>query len=134
MPHYDYEILDTKEIIEVQQSIKDSALEFLYSPKKKKELPCKRLISKNYAGIVFQGDGWTVPLSGHGKRGYSGKFGGLVREKGHPVDGPQHAADAKNFQKAIDGGLLDGVPSSVKLSPKTKPMTGYEMIDKKHKR
>ena len=132
MPNYDYEIPSTGEVIEVFQSIKDDHLKTLYSPKKKKELPCKRLISYNHAGIVYKGDGWTVKQSGFGKRGYKGKYQDKIRDSGTPVDAPVSKREADmQFQKYIDSGGLQGIKPSFDLSQKARPQTAEQMLDKK---
>ena len=131
MPNYDYLIEETGEVVNCFQSIKDEKLTTVMSPKKKKELPCHRIISENLAGIVFQGNGWTINSK---SRGYSGKFSEKLRSVGTPVEAPSHKADADRFlQHQIDNGMLDNVSPSMKFAPGATPMTGEQMIDKKHK-
>lgn len=134
MPTYDYEIISTKEIVEVTQSIKDDALTEIYSPKKKKMLPCRRQISYNYAGVVYKGDGWTMKNAGHGARGYKGKFQDKIRPKGAPVDAPANKAEAdRQFQRHIDSGGLDGIKPSMEFKAGNAPQTTEQMLDKKFK-
>ena len=73
MPSYDYGCKKCGTTYSIEHSIKDDAFTKHLCPKCKKKTSCKRLISRNYAGIIFKGDGWTIPESGHGKRGYKGK-------------------------------------------------------------
>jgi len=134
MPSYDYECKKCKTIYSLSHSIKDDAFEKYKCPKCKSVQKCKRLITFNHAGIKFKGDGWTVPSSGYGKRGYKGKFGNLIRKEGSPVDAPSRKDEAdKQFQRWIDTGGLDGIKPDIDLNATdfaNKPMTTEEALDK----
>jgi putative FmdB family regulatory protein len=136
MPSYDYQCEKCKTIIEVTHSILDDPHTTCDCPKCKKEMPCHRIISRNYAGIQFKGDGWTPKNSGFGKRGYKGKFQNLVREKGTPVDAPNRKAEAdRQFQQWVDTGGLQGIKPSFTTNSeitdwRAKPMESDERISK----
>jgi len=133
MPRYDYEIIETGEVIEVEHSIKQDALTEMFSPERGKPLPCKRLISfsAHTPGFVLKGDGWTVKSSGFGQRGYKGKYQSMIRDAGTPVDAPaaKHEADHQ-FQHWVDSGGLRGIKPSMDFDAKAKPMTGAERVGK----
>lgn len=56
MPTYEYEIPETGEIIEIVHGVHEVKQKIL-SPKKKKLMACRRILSPN--PIIFKGEGWT---------------------------------------------------------------------------
>ena len=54
---YEYEVIETGEIIEVSQSIKEPKLTEMIHPKSGKKVSVRRLISSNH--VVFRGDNWA---------------------------------------------------------------------------
>jgi putative FmdB family regulatory protein len=131
MPSYDYECQTCGEVVEISHSIKQDALTEFDCPACGSTQPCKRIVCYNYCKPIFKGDGWTIPTSGYGKRGYKGRFSNLVRDVGTPVDAPNHKVEAdRQFQQYIDSGGLQGIKPTFDLSAKARPMTGAEMIDK----
>ncbi|HUS51039.1 MAG TPA: hypothetical protein VMZ91_12800 [Candidatus Paceibacterota bacterium] len=133
MPNYDYLCKKCDTEYNVNHGIKQDAFKKHYCPKCDSVQKCVRLISPNCCSIKFVGDGWTIKESGFGKRGYEGKFGKLIRDKGSPVDAPSNKREAdQQFQKFLDSGGLDGIEPTLKEGDKfnSKPMSAEEMVDK----
>lgn len=126
MPTYDYEIIETGEVIEIQHSIKDDAFTEIEHPETGEVVKVKRLIGGG-SGTIFKGGGWTIGAN----RGYQGKFKNKLRPVGTPVDAPNNKAEAdKMFQAQVDAGMLDGVPASMNLG--TKSQTTEQQMDKNY--
>ena len=134
MPNYDYECIKCETVYGVEHSIKDDAFKKHLCPKCDKKTPCKRLISMNYSGIIFKGDGWTIPESGHGNRGYKGIFQNLIRKKGSPVEAPDNKREADmQFNQWVDSGGLAGIKPNIEINAQdfaNRPKTTEEIIDK----
>lgn len=60
MPTYDYRIIETGEVFQISQGIKEDALIEYTIPETGKTVKVERLISGG-TGLIFKGDGWTPP-------------------------------------------------------------------------
>jgi putative FmdB family regulatory protein len=122
MPTYDYRCKKCGYVYEVIHSILQDTLKKHKCIKCNKEQPCERQIAPNVCPPVFKGSGWTVPLSGFGKRGYKGKNSDQIRPAGTPVDAPSDKGEAdRQFQKWVDSGGLQGIKPTVNLNDKNNP-------------
>lgn len=128
MTTYEYEFIDTGDVIEIQQSMKDPKFEELMHPETGKMMKVKRLISDN-GNVIFKGDGWTINF---GNRGYKGKFKKKIRERGDVVAPVNKAEADRQFQNFIDSGGLTGIKPSMNFSGPS-PQTTEQMLDKKYR-
>lgn len=130
MPTYDYEIVDTGELIEIVHSIHDKAWTEMIHPKTGETCHVKRLVSGG-TGTIFKGDGWTINF---GNRGYKGKFGKHLRPVGSPVDAPQNKSEAdRQFQAWVDSGGLTGIQPTMNFAEGTTPQSTDAMLDQNYR-
>ncbi len=128
MTTYEYEFIDTGDIVEIEQSMKDSKFEELVHPETGTLMKVKRLISNN-GNVIFKGDGWTIHFE---DRGYKGKFKKKIRERGDVVAPANKAEADRQFQNFIDSGGLTGIKPSMNLGGSS-PQTTEQMLDKNYK-